>query len=230
MASRTVDHPVGPISYRESGPPDGPVVVFVHWFLVGDTLWADVPDRLAERGFRCLAPTWSLGSHRTPTVGRLVLTNCDAFDTFPPLTLDVLFRLARREAVGPRTAAADLVGDRVRTGALGFGLLTRRRLTAEETEPWVTPYLAEADVRRDVAIFARAWTGRELADSARWLGRIDRPCSWCGAAGPFFKLALARRLTATFPDARLVEVDAARFVALDQPVRLADEIAAFASG
>ena len=144
-----VDLPAGTITYRETGPADGPVVLFVHGFLVDHALWADVPERLAERGFRCLAPTWPLGAHRTPMrpgadlsprgvarrgrvvprgprpprrharrqrhrgavcqllldedpsrVGRLVLTNCDAFDTFPPFPFDVLFRLARNATVG----------------------------------------------------------------------------------------------------------------------------------
>jgi len=33
---------------------------------MGDGVWADVPERLAEQGFRCLAPTWPLGAHRVP--------------------------------------------------------------------------------------------------------------------------------------------------------------------
>ena len=42
---------------------------------------------------------------------------------------------------------------------------------------------------------------------------------------PFFKIALARRLLETFPDARLVELPGTRtFVSLDQPERLAREI------
>ena len=274
----TVDLPAGPVSYRETGPADGPVVVFVHGFLVDDTLWADVPERLAERGFRCLAPTWPLGAHRTAMrpgadlsprglsravasflealdlrdvvlvgndtggavcqllldedasrVGRLVLTNCDAFDTFPPFPFDVLFRLARNARVGRALLQLTRVGW-VRTGPLGFGLLTHRRLTAAETRPWVTPYLSDSGVRRDVAAFARAWTGRELSGSARWLARFDRPVLvlW-GRRDRLFKLSMARRLVATFAHAQLVEVDdATTFVALDQPERLADEIAAFA--
>ena len=52
MERRSVDLPAGTIHYRESGPADGPPVVFVHGFLVDDTLWSDVPERLAEAGFR----------------------------------------------------------------------------------------------------------------------------------------------------------------------------------
>ena len=47
---------------------------------------------------------------------------------------------------------------------------------------------------------------------------------------PFFKIALARRLESTFPNARLVEFDdALTFVSLDQPERLAKEIGSFAA-
>ncbi len=61
MERRSVDLPAGTIHYRESGPADGRPVVFVHGFLVDDTLWSDVPERLAEAGFRTFAPTWPLG-------------------------------------------------------------------------------------------------------------------------------------------------------------------------
>jgi pimeloyl-ACP methyl ester carboxylesterase len=275
----TVELAAGSISYRETGPADGSAVVFVHGFLVDHTLWADVPERLAERGFRCLVPTWPLGAHRTPMrphadlsprgvarvvasflealdlrdvvlvgndtggavcqllldedatrVGRLVLTNCDAFDTFPPFPFDVLFRLARKANLGRGLLQLTRIGW-VRTSPLGFGLLTHRPLTADETRPWVTPYLADADVRRDVATFAKAWTGRELSGAAEWLAGFDRPVLvvW-GRRDRLFKLSLARRLVATFPDARLVEVDdATTFVSLDQAARLADEIAGFAT-
>ena len=37
----------------------------MHGFLVDDTLWSDVPERLAEAGFRTFAPTWPLASHTT---------------------------------------------------------------------------------------------------------------------------------------------------------------------
>lgn len=277
MTRSTLDLPAGRVHYREVGPADGRTVVFVHGFLVDGTLWSDVPDRLARRGFRCLVPTWPLGAHteamrpdadlsprgvaRVVTsflatldlddvtivgndtggavcqlvldedpspIGRLVLTDCDAFDTFPPFPFDVLFRACRRPAVGKALFQA-MRSSRLRTSKLGFGWLTHRRQTAAETLPWVTPYLTDAGVRRDVATFTRAWTGSELTDADRWLARFDRPVLlvW-GRRDRFFRLALGERLASTFPDARLVPVDAAlTFLALDRPALLTDEIAAF---
>ena len=275
MSRRAIELPAGTIHYREGGPAEGRPVVFVHGFLVDDTLWSDVPDRLAARGFHTFAPTWPLGSHSTPMrndadlsprgvarivasflaahdlrdvvlvgsdtggavsqllldedpsrIGRVVLTNCDAFDTFPPFPFDALFRLARHP--GPtRAVLQPMRSTLLRHSWLGFGGLVRRDLAPDESRAWVSPYLSDAGVRRDVTKFARGWRPEDLADSARWLARFDEPVLLCWAPGdPFFKYDLAKRLLDTFPHATLVEFRGARtFVSLDQPKRLADEIA-----
>ena len=278
MAHHSIDLPAGTIHYRESGPADGPPVVFVHGFLVDDTLWSDVPERLAAAGFRTFAPTWPLASHQTAMrpdadlsprgvarivlsfleeldlrdvtlvgndsggavsqfvideddarIGRLVLTNCDAFDTFPPFPFNLLFRLARH----PRASRVVLQSMRspfLRNSKLGFGWLVRRKLSADESRRWVTPYLTDPAVRRDVAGFARGWSPSDLADVATRLPGFTKPVLICWAPEDrFFTIALGRQLASTFPDARLVEIpDALTFVALDQSERLAREIAAFA--
>ncbi len=274
MERRSVDLAAGTIHYRESGPADGRPVVFVHGFLVDDTLWSDVPERLAEAGFRTLAPTWPLASHRTAMkpgadlsprgvarvvasflealdlhevvivgsdtggavsqllldedrsrVGRLVLTNCDAFDQFPPAPFGALFRVARHQGV-TRALMQPMRATFLRHSRLGFGGLVHRRLRAEDSRPWVTPYLTDSGVRRDVTTFAKGWNPDELVGSARWLATFGEPVLLCWASkDPFFKLELARRLLATFPDATLVEFpDARTFVSLDEPERLAEEI------
>lgn len=279
MSDQTIDLPAGPIHYREAGPADGPPVVFVHGFLVDDTLWSDVPERLAERGFHTFAPTWPLAAHRTAMragadlsprgvarivlsfleandlhdvtlvgsdsgggisqfvldedpsrIGRLVLTNCDAFETFPPFPFDLLFRLCRHPWAS-RVVLQSMRPAVLRNSKLGFGWLVRRPLTSAESRVWVTPYLTNVGVRRDTAAFARGWSAGDLVDVATRLPRFEKPVLLCWApADPFFKISLARRLEAVFPNARLVEFpDALTFVALDQPARLADEIAAFAS-
>ena len=279
MTDHSIDLPAGTIHYRESGPADGPPVVFVHGFLVDNTLWSDVPERLAEQGFHTFAPTWPLASHRTAMnpgtdlsprgvarvilsfleakelsdvtlvgndtggavcqflldedasrIGRLVLTNCDAFDTFPPFPFDLLFRLAKHPGAS-RVALQSMRPTLLRNGVLGFGGLVKRKIGADESRAWVTPYLTDAGVRRDVATFARGWSPADLADVATRLPTFEKPVLLCWApADRFFKISLAHRLASTFPDATLIEIpDALTFVALDQPERLAKEIAAFAS-
>jgi pimeloyl-ACP methyl ester carboxylesterase len=164
-------------------------------------------------------------------IGRLVLTNCDAFEVFPPFPFNLLFRLGRH----PGAARAVLQAVRpawLRNGPLGFGPLVRRRLSAKETEGWVRPYLQDAGVRRDTAAFLRGWRPGELAEVSRRLERFDRPAliAWA-PEDRFFRISLGRRLADVLPDARLVEVPGARtFVALDRPEVLATHIAEFARG
>jgi pimeloyl-ACP methyl ester carboxylesterase len=52
----------GTIRYRDEGPKDGPVLVFVHGFLVDGQLWRKVTAE-TSRWARCIRPDLPLGSH-----------------------------------------------------------------------------------------------------------------------------------------------------------------------
>jgi pimeloyl-ACP methyl ester carboxylesterase len=162
-------------------------------------------------------------------IGSLVLTNCDAFETFPPFPFNLLFRLMRHPAMA-RPVMAGMRPGGLRNGPLGFGPLVQRKLAAEETAGWIRPYLSDPAVRRDTAAFLRGWQPGDLAEVSQRLGRFDRPVlvAWA-PADRFFRVSLAHRLVEVFPDAQLVEIpDARTFVALDQPAALATHIAEFA--
>lgn len=60
---RVVDLPSGRLHYHDAG--QGPVLVFVHGYLVNADLWRKLVPLLASE-FRCLAPDWPLGSHPEP--------------------------------------------------------------------------------------------------------------------------------------------------------------------
>lgn len=59
----TIDINAGTSHYEVTGPEHGRRVMFVHGYLMGDQLWRQISERLAERGLRCFAPTWPLGAH-----------------------------------------------------------------------------------------------------------------------------------------------------------------------
>jgi pimeloyl-ACP methyl ester carboxylesterase len=161
-------------------------------------------------------------------VGRVVLTNCDAFTNFPPAPFGQLFKAFRsprriRVLMEPMRATA------VRHSPAGFGLLVRQPLDAEQTRGWVEPCLSEAAIREDVARFAQQVDPEDLDGASGRLGQFDGPALlvW-GAGDRFFKLDYARRLRDTFNDARLVEIEDGRtFIPHDEPKRLAEEIATF---
>jgi pimeloyl-ACP methyl ester carboxylesterase len=162
-------------------------------------------------------------------VGRVVLTNCDAFTNFPPAPFGQLFKAFR----SPRRIAALLAPMRataVRHSPLGYGLLVKQPLDADQTRGWVEPCLNHPAIRRDVARFAQQVDPADLNRASTRLGGFHGPALlvW-GDGDRFFKLDYAQRLRDTFTEARLVEIENGRtFVPHDEPARLADEIAAFA--
>lgn len=55
--------PSGTVRYHDVG--TGPVIVFVHGYLVNANIWRKLVPRLAD-DFRCITPDWPLGSHVVP--------------------------------------------------------------------------------------------------------------------------------------------------------------------
>ncbi|WP_173079409.1 alpha/beta fold hydrolase [Phytohabitans rumicis] len=164
-------------------------------------------------------------------VGRLVLTNCDAFDQFPPAPFGLIVKLGRRPAV-LRAMMETLRLKALRHSMLGFGGLVRDPLDPALTRRWITPSLTDPAVRRDTAKFLRRVDPKDLLDVSTRLHDFPKPVRlvW-GAADPFFDIGLAQRLRDAFTDATLVEIAGGRtFLPLDEPDRVADEIRASAVG
>jgi pimeloyl-ACP methyl ester carboxylesterase len=158
-------------------------------------------------------------------VGRLVLTNCDAFEKFPPFPFNAVFAIIR----GPKTVrlmSALMKSSALRRSPLGFGLLLNPGDDAL-TASWVAPIGADPRIARNLVTLLRAVAQTDLIDVASRLPRFAKPVTivW-GMADRCFTPALGRRLAALFPNATMVEVPGARtFVALDDPAAVVDAIA-----
>jgi pimeloyl-ACP methyl ester carboxylesterase len=161
-------------------------------------------------------------------VGRLVLTNCDAFEKFPPFPFNVVFAMMR----GPssiKALARPMRIPSIRNSPLGYGLLLARddALTAS----WIEPMLTDPRIAQNLATLLRAVGAMDLNDVATRLPRFTKPVTivW-GMADRCFTPALGRRLAALFPNAAMVEVPGARtFVALDDPAAVVDAISTISS-
>jgi len=161
----------------------------------------------------------------THRVRGLVLTNCDAFEQFPPKYFVPLFTLARsRFAVW--TLAQQTRLRAVRHSPLGFGPLLNRPRSAGLTRGWIQPLLDSAAIRHDVSRFARNMRRTELTGAAIWLSQFEGPVHlvW-GTRDKHFTIGLGRRLAAAFRQARLEEVaDATTFVSIDRPDTVASAV------
>ncbi len=159
-------------------------------------------------------------------IGRLVLTNCDAFDKCPPFPFDLVFGLLR----GPISIRALFGLMRLRTlrsSAVGFGLLINKP-DPDLTAAWLQPCLQDARICRDLAALLRQVAAADLTDVATRLPRFTKPVTlvW-GQGDRVFTPGLGRRLAGVFSNAKLIEVpDAKTFVSLDNPDAVIDAIAA----
>jgi pimeloyl-ACP methyl ester carboxylesterase len=158
-------------------------------------------------------------------VGGLVLTNCDAFEQFPPRFFVPLFIAARSR--GAVWALGQQVRLRaVRHSPLAFGPLLNRPIDAGLTRSWIQPMLDSSAIRHDITRFTRGMQRTELVDAGRWLGDFTGPVRlvW-GTRDKHFTIGLGRRLAAAFPHAQLDEVgDAKTFVPIDRPDAVAQAV------
>jgi pimeloyl-ACP methyl ester carboxylesterase len=170
-----------------------------------------------------------LVTERPERVGRLVLTNCDAFENFPPRMFKPLVWMGR--VPGALTAAMQPMRVRaLRRLPIAYGILTREPVPGEVTDGWVRPFLTDRAIRRDAVKLLRGVDPRELVAAGERLRDFDRPAllAW-GTADRAFKLADAHGLAERLPQGRVEELPGARtFVMEDEPERLARLIADFA--
>jgi len=163
---------------------------------------------------------------RPQRVGRLVLTNCDSHENFPPGPFKVMPPLARLP--GAMTAMALPF----RVGALrraAFAPFAKRPIPAALVDSWMEPSQTDRAVMRDTAKVTAGFDKRHTLAAAAKLGGFDRPTLLAWAPGDrFFPMRYAERLERTIPNARLQTIsDAKTFVPLDQPERLAESISTF---
>jgi pimeloyl-ACP methyl ester carboxylesterase len=162
----------------------------------------------------------------TSRISAAVLTNCDAFSTFPPRGFAPLFRALRHPGLVACIASV-LKSEKARHGPLGFGPLSSKPFDPDLTRGWTQP-LASKAIRRDLAKFARGVHPRVLLDAASRFGQFTGPVRilW-GEDDPFFLTKLGRQLSEAFPHASLTVVPAGRtFLPLDHPDEVANEITA----
>jgi pimeloyl-ACP methyl ester carboxylesterase len=160
-------------------------------------------------------------------VGRLVLTNCDTHENFPPGIFRTLVKIARLPG------AMAVINAPFRVGAIAraaFRPFAKTRVPDELIASWMEPGQRDSGVKRDLKKVTVGMDNRYTLEAAEKLRGSDLPIllTWA-PEDRFFPLRYAERLATEAGNARIVEIpDSKTFVPIDQPGRLAEEIAAFA--
>jgi pimeloyl-ACP methyl ester carboxylesterase len=156
-------------------------------------------------------------------VGRLVLTNCESYDQFPPDKLKMASAMCRRMP-GLARGAVRLTARRRNVSSV-----TENGLDSERAESFFGPILRDRRVADDLVAALAGERPQLLIDAAKAIPGFDQPVLviW-GEACKFFPTEYARRLAADFPSATLVTVPGAgTWVPVDNPDAVAGAIAKF---
>ena len=161
-------------------------------------------------------------------IGRLVLTNCDTHENFPPGPFKAMPPIAKLPG-GMSLLAAPFRIPAIARAA--FRPFAKTEIPAGLIRSWMEPGLNDPGVKRDLKKVTIGMNKRYTLEAAEKLRSLELPILLAWAPGDrFFPLRYAERLAGEVPNAKIVEIpDAATFVPLDQPQRVADEIAAFLS-
>jgi pimeloyl-ACP methyl ester carboxylesterase len=260
------------IAYTDTG--QGPTVLFVHGVYVTGAVWNDVVAELGD-GFRCIAPTWPLGAHSTPTDGadlgaeaasqrivhlmealdltdvtvvandtggglvlaslgdpgldtsriaRLVLTNCDSYEHFPPGSFAQIVKLCRLSS----TAGGGIVRLLATGPGQSFFLkaVSKHPPSRERQREIFGAFTTSGAARRDAVTVTASLDPALTLRAAPAIEAFDRPVTltW-GTEDQLFPLEHARRLRDAFQRATLIEIPgSSTFVMIDAPKELAAAI------
>ena len=174
------------------------------------------------------ALTQIVATEHPKRIGRIVLTNCDAYDNFPPKGFRWLTKAARIPGFVFEMAQPMRLKS-FRNGPLAFGHLAKHGLDQEILESWCRPGIASGPIRRDIKKFLTELKPEHTLAAAAKLKSFDRPAlvAWA-TEEKLFPARHAERLVADLPNARLVAItDSWAFIPEDQPEQLATAISEF---
>lgn len=160
-------------------------------------------------------------------IGRLVLTNCDTHENFPPGIFKAMPPIARLPGGMQAMALPFRIPALTRAA---FSPFVKKRPPTGLVESWAEPPKRDRAVMRDLAKITAGMDKRHTLAAAERLSGTRFPLLLAWAPGDrWFPLRYAERLAAQIGGAKLVLIpDSATFIPLDQPHRLASEIADFA--
>lgn len=160
-------------------------------------------------------------------IGRLVLTNCDTHENFPPGMFKAMPPIAKL----PGGTFALLAPFRIEALARrAFAPFAKTKIPDDLVASWMKPAKSNRGILRDASKVTAGMNKRHTLAAAEKLRGSRLPILLTWAPGDkYFPISYAERLAGEAGNAKLVRIEGAKtFVPLDQPQRVAEEIAEFA--
>jgi pimeloyl-ACP methyl ester carboxylesterase len=165
-------------------------------------------------------------------VERLVLASCETYDNYPPGLPGRTAAFAAALPGGLNAALKPLRLKALRRLPTTFGWMSKRPIPDPLLDSWLEPATTQAQIRRDLRKYAgdTKQGRRDLLDANEHLSSFDKPVliAWA-AEDKVMPPEAGRRLAASFPDSRFVEIpDSRTLIPIDRPAAIAAAIARFA--
>jgi pimeloyl-ACP methyl ester carboxylesterase len=158
-------------------------------------------------------------------IGRLVLTNCDSYENFPPRAFRAIVHLCR---LSGRLGAGILRGLASKGGQAFFlKAVSKTSVPPERRAQIFGEFATNPRTRREAVRVTASLDPALTLRAAPVIERFDKPVvvAW-GTNDRLFPLSHAQRLANAFPKARLIQIEnSSTYVMLDDPHRLATAIA-----
>jgi pimeloyl-ACP methyl ester carboxylesterase len=166
-------------------------------------------------------------------VGALVLASCETADNYPPGLPGRVAAMAARMPGGYLAALTPMRIRALRRLPMTFGLMSKRPIPDAMFERLLEAALSRPEIRRDLRKYAGdTRRGRQQLEAASdRLSRFRKPVlvAWA-AEDRVMPIESGRRLAASFPNSRFVEIaDSRTLIPVDQPKALANILAEFVS-
>ncbi len=161
-------------------------------------------------------------------IGRLALTNCDTHENFPPGIFKAMPPLAKLPGGMLALSFPFRIGPVARRA---FAPFARTKIPDELIASWMAPATEDSGVMRDLQKVTAGMNKRHTLAAAEKLRGSQLPIRLLWAPGDeYFPISYAERLASEAANTEIVQIpDAKTFVPLDQPERVAEEIASFVS-
>jgi pimeloyl-ACP methyl ester carboxylesterase len=159
-------------------------------------------------------------------IGRLALTNCDTHENFPPGIFKAMPPLAKLPGGMVALSFPFRIGPVARRA---FAPFARTKIPDELIASWMSPATEDSGVMRDLKKVTAGMNKRHTLAAAEKLRGSQLPIRllW-GPGDKYFPISYAERLAGEAGNAEIVQIPNAKtFVPLDQPERVAEEIAGF---
>jgi pimeloyl-ACP methyl ester carboxylesterase len=223
----TLDLPLG--SHLDPMPKDADLRAAALAALIPDAIEAlDLSDVTVVGNDTGGGLTQIAAARRPERIGAIVLTSCDAFESFPP----PFFRRVLAPALIPGAIPTAFGGLRLRPLRrlpIAYGWLTNEPIEPDVEDSYVLPVLTRGEIRRDLRRVLGGLDPAETLDAAAKLTGWDKPAliAW-SERDRFFPPEHGERLAKVIPGARFEVIEGARtFSPEDRPERLAEVLGAF---